>query len=96
VTDATGDQALRELPSPGKSGSVFFLSHDDRFIIKTMRKVWPLSFVRAYIANAWSCPLFGLLNLGLSKVTGALVSDPHMNMLNEVAFSEVAFSDTHA
>ncbi|KAA6423973.1 MAG: phosphatidylinositol-4-phosphate 5-kinase, partial [Trebouxia sp. A1-2] len=33
-----GDQALRELPSPGKSGSVFFLSHDDRFIIKTMRK----------------------------------------------------------
>lgn len=35
----SGDQALRELPSPGKSGSVFFLSHDDRFIIKTMRKV---------------------------------------------------------
>lgn len=37
--DSAGDQALRELPSPGKSGSVFFLSHDDRFIIKTMRKV---------------------------------------------------------
>ena len=34
-----GDQALRELPSPGKSGSIFFLSHDDKFIIKTMRKV---------------------------------------------------------
>lgn len=33
-----GDEALRELGSPGKSGSVFFLSHDDRFIIKTMRK----------------------------------------------------------
>ncbi|KAK9815279.1 hypothetical protein WJX72_000998 [[Myrmecia] bisecta] len=33
-----GDQALRELPSPGKSGSVFFLSNDDKFIIKTMRK----------------------------------------------------------
>jgi len=33
-----GDQALRELSSPGKSGSVFYLSHDDRFIIKTMRK----------------------------------------------------------
>ena len=26
-----GDQALRELPSPGKSGSVFFISHDERF-----------------------------------------------------------------
>ncbi|EFJ04955.1 hypothetical protein SELMODRAFT_449262 [Selaginella moellendorffii] len=33
-----GNSALRELPSPGKSGSVFFLSNDDRFMIKTMRK----------------------------------------------------------
>ncbi|XP_024528312.1 phosphatidylinositol 4-phosphate 5-kinase 9 [Selaginella moellendorffii] len=33
-----GNDALRELSSPGKSGSVFYLSHDDRFIIKTMRK----------------------------------------------------------
>ena len=31
-------RALRELPSPGKSGSVFFLSDDDRFMIKTVRK----------------------------------------------------------
>jgi 1-phosphatidylinositol-4-phosphate 5-kinase len=30
--------ALRELSSPGKSGSVFFLSQDGRFIVKTMRK----------------------------------------------------------
>ena len=33
-----GNDALRELTSPGKSGSVFYLSHDDRFMIKTMRK----------------------------------------------------------
>ncbi|KAJ7559774.1 hypothetical protein O6H91_04G100500 [Diphasiastrum complanatum] len=33
-----GNDALRELASPGKSGSVFFLSHDDRYIIKTLRK----------------------------------------------------------
>ncbi|KAL3692748.1 hypothetical protein R1sor_006399 [Riccia sorocarpa] len=33
-----GNDALRELSSPGKSGSVFYLSHDDRFYIKTMRK----------------------------------------------------------
>lgn len=32
-----GNQALRELPSPGKSGSIFYLSHDDRFMIKTMK-----------------------------------------------------------
>lgn len=29
---------LRELPSPGKSGSVFFISDDERFMIKTVRK----------------------------------------------------------
>ena len=33
-----GNDALRELSSPGKSGSIFFLSHDDRFLIKTLRK----------------------------------------------------------
>ncbi|XP_020234335.1 phosphatidylinositol 4-phosphate 5-kinase 9 [Cajanus cajan] len=33
-----GNDALRELSSPGKSGSVFFLSQDDRFMIKTLRR----------------------------------------------------------
>ncbi|XP_065855500.1 phosphatidylinositol 4-phosphate 5-kinase 9 [Euphorbia lathyris] len=33
-----GNDALRELSSPGKSGSIFFLSQDDRFMIKTLRK----------------------------------------------------------
>ncbi|KAK9070999.1 hypothetical protein SSX86_009567 [Deinandra increscens subsp. villosa] len=32
-----GDDGLRELSSPGKSGSIFYLSHDDRFVIKTLR-----------------------------------------------------------
>uniref|UniRef100_A0A8R7R9C4 1-phosphatidylinositol-4-phosphate 5-kinase n=3 Tax=Triticum urartu TaxID=4572 RepID=A0A8R7R9C4_TRIUA len=34
----SGSDALRELSSPGKSGSMFFLSQDDRFMIKTLRK----------------------------------------------------------
>lgn len=33
-----GSDALRELSSPGKSGSFFYLTHDDRFIIKTVKK----------------------------------------------------------
>lgn len=33
-----GDDGLREICSPGKSGSMFYLSHDDRFVIKTLRK----------------------------------------------------------
>nr|XP_043628381.1 phosphatidylinositol 4-phosphate 5-kinase 8-like isoform X2 [Erigeron canadensis] len=32
-----GDNGLRELSSPGKSGSLFYLSHDDKFFIKTLR-----------------------------------------------------------
>ncbi|KAK4774495.1 hypothetical protein SAY86_009430 [Trapa natans] len=33
-----GSDALRELSSPGKSGCFFYLTHDDRFIIKTVKK----------------------------------------------------------
>ncbi|KAI9115324.1 hypothetical protein K1719_013643 [Acacia pycnantha] len=33
-----GDDALRELSSPGKSGSFFYLTSDDRYMIKTMKK----------------------------------------------------------
>ncbi|XP_031743775.1 phosphatidylinositol 4-phosphate 5-kinase 8 isoform X7 [Cucumis sativus] len=33
-----GDDGLRELSSPGKSGSIFYLSQDDRFVIKTLKK----------------------------------------------------------
>ncbi|GAB2271556.1 Phosphatidylinositol 4-phosphate 5-kinase 1 [Dionaea muscipula] len=33
-----GFDALRELSSPGKSGSCFYLTQDDRFMIKTVRK----------------------------------------------------------
>ena len=34
-----GEQALKEMNSAGKSGSIFFSSTDDQYIIKTMRKV---------------------------------------------------------
>ncbi|XP_074564736.1 phosphatidylinositol 4-phosphate 5-kinase 1-like [Curcuma longa] len=33
-----GNDALREFSSPGKSGSFFFLTQDDRFMIKTVKK----------------------------------------------------------
>ncbi|CAJ2644263.1 unnamed protein product [Trifolium pratense] len=33
-----GNSALRELSSPGKSGSFFYLTQDDRFMIKTVKK----------------------------------------------------------
>ena len=33
-----GSDTLREMSSPGKSGSLFYLTQDDRFIIKTVKK----------------------------------------------------------
>ncbi|CAH9058262.1 unnamed protein product [Cuscuta epithymum] len=38
VTALCSNDALRELSSPGKSGSVFYLTQDDQFIIKTVKK----------------------------------------------------------
>lgn len=49
-----GDQVLRELPSPGKSGSVFFVSNDERYMIKTMRKVSQHPHTRAETSRL--CP----------------------------------------
>lgn len=33
-----GDNALRLLSSPGKSGSFFYSTNDDKYMIKTMKK----------------------------------------------------------
>lgn len=33
-----GNASLRELSSPGKSGSLFYLTQDDKYIIKTVKK----------------------------------------------------------
>lgn len=33
-----GSDALRELSSPGKSGSFFYLTNDDKYMIKTVKK----------------------------------------------------------
>jgi 1-phosphatidylinositol-4-phosphate 5-kinase len=33
-----GGHSLKELSSPGKSGSIFYLSQDERFVIKTLKK----------------------------------------------------------
>ncbi|KAA3465243.1 phosphatidylinositol 4-phosphate 5-kinase 5-like [Gossypium australe] len=41
-----GDNALREQSSPGKSGSFFYLTDDDRYMIKTMKKSEVKMFLR--------------------------------------------------
>ncbi|KAL9407177.1 hypothetical protein Peur_004149 [Populus x canadensis] len=41
-----GNDALRELSSPGKSGSFFYLTNDDRYMIKTIKKAEVKVFLR--------------------------------------------------
>ncbi len=45
-----GNDALRELSSPGKSGSLFYLTQDDRFMIKTVKK----SEVKVCCQSPWT------------------------------------------
>ncbi|GMH29409.1 hypothetical protein Nepgr_031252 [Nepenthes gracilis] len=45
-----GNEALRELSSPGKSGSFFYLSNDDRYMIKTMKKTEVKVLLRMLLA----------------------------------------------
>ncbi|XLU19480.1 hypothetical protein S245_055546, partial [Arachis hypogaea] len=51
-----GNEALRELCSPEKSGSFFYLTNDDRYMIKTMKKaeVKDVLFVLAMMINSSS------------------------------------------
>lgn len=59
-----GDDALRELSSPGKSGSFFYLTQDERFMIKTVKKsevkVTPTFMLVSFIYHL--CTLF--INFG--------------------------------
>ncbi|KAL4558023.1 hypothetical protein LXL04_036219 [Taraxacum kok-saghyz] len=41
-----GNDSLRELSSPGKSGSFFYLSYDDRYMIKTIKKTEVIVILR--------------------------------------------------
>ncbi|XP_065856306.1 phosphatidylinositol 4-phosphate 5-kinase 4 [Euphorbia lathyris] len=45
-----GNDALRELSSPGKSGSFFYLTNDDRYMIKTMKKAEAKVLIRMLAA----------------------------------------------
>ena len=59
LVSLTGGPALRELASPGASGCIFFLSSDDRFMIKSVRKeemVLLLDLVRQYHGHVAAQP----------------------------------------
>lgn len=76
VLSIAGEHPLRELGNPGKSGSCFYLTHDSRYIIKTVSKK-ECKFLRAalpmyytYVLSNDSTMLprfFGLVRISLAK-----------------------------
>ncbi|KAL2234112.1 phosphatidylinositol 4-phosphate 5-kinase 6 isoform X2 [Sesamum indicum] len=72
-----GNDALRELSSPGKSGSFFYLTNDDKYMIKTMKKSEAKVLIRmlsAYYNHVRACEntlVTKFFGLHCVKLTGA-------------------------
>lgn len=73
LVSLTGGPALRELPSPGASGCIFFLSSDDRFLIKSVRKeemALLLGLVKRYYRHVAANPRTLLVHFyGLHRIS---------------------------
>ncbi|KAL5579251.1 hypothetical protein UlMin_011693 [Ulmus minor] len=80
-----GNDALRELSSPGKSGSFFYLTYDDRYMIKTIKKVL-LSMLPAYCKHVQAFEntlITKFYGLHCVKLTGATQKKFHI--LSQIA-----------
>ena len=53
VLSLSGEHSLRELGTPGKSGAVFYLSEDYKFIFKTVSKK-ESKFLRRMLPNYYA------------------------------------------
>lgn len=73
LVSLTGGPALRELASPGASGCIFFLSSDDRFMIKSVRKEEMellLGLIKRYHAHVAAQPNTFLVRfLGVHRIS---------------------------
>ncbi|WOL04063.1 hypothetical protein Cni_G12784 [Canna indica] len=91
-----GNDALRELSSPGKSGSFFYLTSDDKYMIKTMKKAEVKVFLRMLPAyynhvrkfeNSLVTKFFGLHCV---KLTGAAQKKVRFVIMENLFCSEFA------
>nr|KJB78490.1 hypothetical protein B456_013G001900 [Gossypium raimondii] len=89
-----GNDALRELSSPGKSGSFFYLTDDDIYMIKTMKKAEVKVFLKMLAAyynhvrsfeNSLVIKYYGLHCV---KVTGAIQKKVRFVIMGNLLRSE--------
>ncbi|KAI0531289.1 hypothetical protein KFK09_000842 [Dendrobium nobile] len=91
-----GNDALRELSSPGKSGSFFYLTNDDRYMIKTIKKSEAKVLIRmlpAYYNHVRSFEdtlVTKIFGLHCVKLTGAAQKKVRFVIIGNLFCSEYA------
>ncbi|XP_061367566.1 phosphatidylinositol 4-phosphate 5-kinase 5-like [Gastrolobium bilobum] len=89
-----GNDALRELCSPGKSGSFFYLTNDDRYMIKTMKKAEVKALLRMlpayydHFRNYENTLLTKYYGLHCVKLTGAIQKKVRFIIMGNLFCSE--------
>jgi hypothetical protein len=92
LVSITGGPALREMPSPGASGCIFFLSEDDRFFIKSVRKDEMgivLNFMKHYQRYVFQNPMTLLVKFfGIHRVSPWLGKNARFVVMGNVLPTE--------
>eukprot|EP01116_Phalansterium_solitarium_P001444 TRINITY_DN1123_c0_g1_i1.p1 TRINITY_DN1123_c0_g1~~TRINITY_DN1123_c0_g1_i1.p1 ORF type:complete len:791 (+),score=195.66 TRINITY_DN1123_c0_g1_i1:149-2521(+) len=95
----SGENALREWPTPGKSGSLFFFSHDMKYILKTipkreaklLRELLP-SYFKHVMANAHTLlPRF----FGLHRIKPHLGKQVRFVVMANVFYTSLTIHDRY-
>lgn len=97
VVSICGENSLRELGTPGKSGAVFYLTEDYRYIIKTVSKK-ESKFLRRmlpnYYAHVMSCDSTLLPHFyGLIRITTQLGRNIRMVVMNNLMPEEAVIHE---
>ncbi|XP_042374447.1 phosphatidylinositol 4-phosphate 5-kinase 6-like [Zingiber officinale] len=91
-----GNDALRELSSPGKSGSFFYLTNDDKYMIKTMKKSEVKVLLRmlpayySYVRKFEKSLVTKFFGLHCVKLTGAAQKKVRFVIMENLFCSEFA------
>mmetsp|Transcript_11836 Transcript_11836/g.19937 ORF Transcript_11836/g.19937 Transcript_11836/m.19937 type:complete len:605 (+) Transcript_11836:49-1863(+) len=97
IVSLSGEHSLRELGTPGKSGAVFYLSEDYKFLFKTVSKK-ESKFLRRMLPNYYAHALRSTSTLlprffGLFRITTAAKRNIRMVVMNNLLPEETSIHE---